>query len=143
MQSQTDLQNPSIMDLVFDLKNKCMVSELEMMSDAGLSPAEYHGIAALAPEEKISGTEVSKKMNLSPSRASRVIDRMVQKGFLVREIDPSDRRKCTIYLNQKGITLKNQIDRLKKQCESRIRQQLSQPEVDSLAFSLEKLIHIL
>lgn len=132
-----------LIDLIYRLKASCVTTEMNIMSESGLSPAEYNGIAALDPKDRISGNDVSHKMNLSPSRASRVVDKMVQKGYLVRDIDPADRRRCTICLSQRGIMLKKEIDRLKKQCEKRIRENLSHAEAEALHGTLEKVINFI
>lgn len=132
-----------LIDLIYRLKASCITNEMDIMTESGLSPAEYNGIAALDPKDRISGNDVSQKMNLSPSRASRVVDKMVQKGYLVREIDPADRRRCTIYLSQQGILLKKEIDRLKKRCEKRIRESLSKAEAEVLQGTLERVIEVI
>jgi DNA-binding MarR family transcriptional regulator len=132
-----------LIDLIYRLKTTCAASETDIMTEFGLSPAEYNGIDALEPGEKISGSDVSLKMNLSPSRASRVVEKMVQKGYLVRKIDPVDRRKCTISLSTGGTKIKKQINRLKDKCEKRVRQCLSEQEIQSLSGALKKIIDVI
>ncbi len=137
------MKTKKLIDLIFRLKAGCVANEMKIMSESGLSPAEYNGIAALDPKDRISGNDISMKMNLSPSRASRVVDKMVQKGYLNREIDPADRRRCTIFLSNQGISLKQEIDRLKRKCEARIRDKLSQSEAEALRGTLEKVIDVI
>lgn len=113
------------------------------MEETGLSPAEYHGIAAINPGDKISGNDVSRKMNLSPSRASRVIDKMVKHGYLERENDDLDRRKCFVSLAPRGITLKRKIDSFRHECDKRIREQLSGSELELFTGSILKIVDVI
>ncbi len=132
-----------LIDLIYSLKTKCLASEHEIMAEFGLSPAEYNGIAAMTPKEKVCGTEVSEKMHLSPSRASRVVDRMVKNGYLIRKEDSKDRRKCTIYLAKKGVEIKKKIEKIRNRCETNIRKQLSEDEINSFAQSVKKITDLI
>jgi DNA-binding MarR family transcriptional regulator len=113
---------------------------MEIMTQFGLSPAEYNGIASLDPGEEVCGTVVSEKMNLSPSRSSRVVEKMVQKGYLIREIDSKDRRKCTICLSPKGMDIKEQINKHHETCEQRLRDTLTEDEIETFSSTLNKII---
>jgi len=137
------MKSEPLIDLIYRLKASCVASELDIMEESGLSPAEYNGIAAVDTNEKISGSAVSQKMNLSPSRASRVVDKMVKNGYLLREIDAGDRRKCNISLAEKGMKVKTRIQQLKRKCEKRIEDELSEKEIDSFSDTLKKLINII
>lgn len=128
-----------LIDLIDQLKSRCIENELMIMEQARLSPAEYNGISALEPNEYVCGSTLSRKMNLSPSRASRVIDKLVRSGYLVRENDAQDRRKCTICLAEKGIKIKKKIDKIKTECESRVRERLNPDELEQFTLSLKKV----
>lgn len=113
------------------------------MEEANLSPAEYNGISALDPEERVCGSTLSRKMNLSASRASRVIDKLVRNGYLIREGDTSDRRRCTISLAVKGILVKKRIEEIKKDCENRVITILTDQEMKYFTRSLRKINDVL
>ncbi len=133
----------SLVELIYRLKASCLVSESGIMEESGLSPAEYNGIAAMEPHETVCGSDVSRKMNLSPSRASRVIDKMVRNGYIKRETDTVDRRKCNITLAAKGVKIKKKIDRSRRNCESRLREHLSDKEIKAFSGALTKIIEVL
>lgn len=138
-----NMENESLLDLVYKLKAGCIAGELQVMEETGLSPAEFNGIASINPGESISGNEVSRKMNLSPSRASRVIDRMVKNGYLIRENNSVDRRKCTISLAPKGMEIKKKLDDYRSRCDDRIRHRLTDKEKESFSRSLKKIIEVI
>jgi DNA-binding MarR family transcriptional regulator len=42
--------------------------------------------------------------------ASRIVDRLVQKGYVLKAISPNDKRAVDILITEKGLALLNQID---------------------------------
>lgn len=128
-----------LFDLIEELKARCIKNELMIMAQAHLSPAEYNGILALDPGEKVCGSTISSRMNLSPSRASRVIEKLVKNGYLVREGDFLDRRRCTISLADKGVQVRKRIDEVKSNCEKRVIERLSDRELRYFTASLKKV----
>jgi DNA-binding MarR family transcriptional regulator len=136
-------QSAKMMDLIFRLKSKCIENETEIMKESQLSRSEFNGIERLNAGELISGKLFSEKLDLSPSRASRIVERMVQKGFLVRNFDSSDRRKCQIALSDKGLKVKRQIKQMRSSCERKFEKMFSPQEIESFSQSIKKTIKIL
>ena len=58
-------------------------------------------------------TALSDELALSPSAASRFVDDLVQRGLLVRDEDPSDRRAKRLALSPKGSTLLQETGELR------------------------------
>jgi DNA-binding MarR family transcriptional regulator len=132
-----------VTDLIFLLKSKCLENELEIMKQSNLSASEFHGIDKLNPGEIVSGKSLSQKMDLSPSRASRIVEKMVKKDFLLRECDPLDRRRCKLVLSEKGIEIKKKIEMMRSDCEKKIREIFSRKEIASFSLGIEKTIKVL
>lgn len=101
---------------------------------------EFNGIEVLDTEEKLSSNILAGRMNLSPSRASRVIENMVRKKVLIRDIDCTDRRKCTIELTEMGVEIKNKVKKIKSDFFKLIMKGLDQKEVDEINNTLRKMI---
>lgn len=139
MESQSD----QMMDLIFRLKSKCIENETKIMKESNLSQSEFNGIENLNPGELISGKHFSEKLDLSPSRASRIVERMVQKGFLLRNFDSRDRRKCQISLSDKGLKIKRQIKMMRSSCEKKFQKMFSPREIETFSRSIKKTIKIL
>ena len=81
-------------------------------------------------------------MKLSPSRGSRIIDSLVRKGYLLRIVNPEDRRSSFLSLSLKGIKIKKQIEQERTNCEYTIRKNLSLKEVKLVKKGLELIIKI-
>jgi len=127
----------SIVDLILQLKRGCMNDEEQIRTICKVSLAEYKGIMVIRAGEKITCNIISKKMGLSPSRGSRIIDNLVKKGYLLRMVKPGDRRSFVISLSSQGVKLKNQIEQERKNCERRIRKKFSEREVELIKEGLE------
>ena len=82
-------------------------------------------------------------MGLSPSRGSRVIDGLIDKGLLARNVDSEDRRYNAISLTAKGETMRNSVEEAKKSCEQKITSRMDGKEIDLLKKGLQAIIEIL
>jgi DNA-binding MarR family transcriptional regulator len=65
------------------------------------------GIKAIDGEEALTCADFSKRISLSPSRSSRIIDNLVKKKLLLRKTREDDRRSILLYLTEKGWELKD------------------------------------
>ena len=63
-------------------------------------------------------------MNLSPSRLTRIIDGLVEKEYIIREIDPNDRRNMRVMLSKRGKQLVNQLNKAYVQIHNEILQDI-------------------
>ena len=82
-------------------------------------------------------------MGLSVSRGSRVIEKLTKKGYLKRTGNSNDRRCLTIALADKGLKVKNKIDKMLDQCEQEFESRIPKSEIKSFINSLDKLTAIL
>jgi DNA-binding MarR family transcriptional regulator len=132
-----------IIDYVFLLKKKCILEEGEIGREVGLSPSEVHGMESLSPGERISGHELSERMDLSPSRGSRVIDHLIAKGLLTREEDPSDRRAVVLFMTEKGSHVRERLEIAKRACEEKITARMKSEQIEQIKQGLELLVNVL
>ena len=73
-----------IKNLIFQVKSGCHAKEDEIREKLNLSPAEFRAILTLEPGAAVPCNVLSKKMFLSVSRGSRVIEKLL-KDRLIRE----------------------------------------------------------
>ncbi|MBC8213197.1 MAG: MarR family transcriptional regulator [Candidatus Marinimicrobia bacterium] len=103
-------------DLVFNLTMKCEEKEQIIAQQNNLTRTEFRCLRiifkALTVEKlNINNKDISDIMKLTPSRLTRIIDGLVNKNYLLREIDKSDRRNIRFSLTNYGLeksTLANQ-----------------------------------
>jgi DNA-binding MarR family transcriptional regulator len=137
------MRNVSITDLIYSIKQKCILNDDMIRSKTPLSPSEYRAVISLNPDDQISSASFSERLGLSPSRGSRVIDKMVANGFIRRDTLKGDRRAQVISLAPEGIDLKNQINKMMCDCEDKIRKQMTDSEYENTESSLRRLVSIL
>ncbi|MBL7994320.1 MarR family transcriptional regulator [bacterium] len=92
-------------ELTFNLLEGCHEKEARLAKKHGLSPAEFRCLRLFGLTEKSSNKKIAERMNLSPSRLSRVLDGLVSKGYMTRKIDEEDRRNMMVSLSRKGVQI--------------------------------------
>lgn len=133
----------NLIDLLIQLKRGCMEDEEQIRTICKVSLAEYKGIMVIGEGEKMTCNILSKKMGLSPSRGSRIIDNLVKKAYLIRVVNPEDRRSFVVSLSSKGAKVKSRIKQERINCERRIRKKLSVRQVELIKEGLELINKIL
>lgn len=132
----------SLIDLIIELKRGCMEDEEQIRTICNISLAEYKGIMEIDIKERITCNTLSQKMCLSPSRGSRIIDSLVRKGYLLRMVNPDDRRSFVMSLSSNGVKIKKQIEQERNNCEKRIRKKFSVREIELIKEGLELITKI-
>ncbi len=130
----------SLVDLILDFKKRCVLEEHAMAQEARLSSSEMSCVLSLNPGESIGCSELSGRMGLSPSRGSRIIEGLIEIGYLRRETDPDDRRYTKISLTSKGRDGRRVVDRAREHCESKLRSRLGPSEYSTVEQGLALLL---
>ncbi|MEW6351051.1 MAG: MarR family transcriptional regulator [Thermodesulfobacteriota bacterium] len=68
------------------------------LAEYGLTPIQMLVIEALRDEEGVSAGELGKKVVLDSATLSGVLDRLAEKGWIVKETDSVDRRALRLFL---------------------------------------------
>lgn len=132
----------NLVDLIIELKKGCMEDEEQIRTLCNVSLAEYKAVMEIDTTERITCNVLSRKMGLSPSRGSRIIDGLVRKKYLIRMTNSEDRRSFVLSLSSKGTKIKEQIERERNNCEKRIREKLSTEELELIKEGLKLVIKI-
>ncbi len=97
-------------ELTFKLLQSCHEKEERLARQYGLTQAEFRCLRQLHENENINNKEIAERMHLSASRLTRIVDGLVVKGYVQREIEPNDRRNMRVFLSEKGQEFVRQID---------------------------------
>jgi DNA-binding MarR family transcriptional regulator len=68
----------------------------------GLTPIQQLVLAVLSREEGMSAGDLGKKLVLDPATLSGILDRMAERGWIVKETDPEDKRILRISLTDEA-----------------------------------------
>jgi len=89
--------------LINHTSETCVRSKI---SNGGLTTPQINAIMELVKEDGLSLKELSKRINLSHSTVSGIIDRLETKGSVIRRQDTSDGRFTRIFISEQ---VNNQI----------------------------------
>lgn len=132
-----------IYEQILKLKYFCHCHERRISTYCQISLAELKGLKAMEREEPITCSDFSKKINLSPSRSSRIIDNLVRKGLLLRKIGENDRRSTLLYFTDKGWGLKESIRLEEEKFEQLLTSELGSEDIEIIRKGLKLLEKIM
>lgn len=89
-------------ELTFNLLEDCHQKEMRMAERYGLTASEFRCMRLLNVGENINNKDLAYRLNLSPSRLTRILNGLVAKGYTLREIETGDRRNMRVSLSRKG-----------------------------------------
>ena len=133
------MQSANLFDLLTFLNQKCSQTEEIIQGKLQLSRAEYRALRIVGSAEKVTCKQLSQRMRLSPSRGSRVVDRLYQKGYVNREDCHTDRRCKTVWLTRKGMMIKEKIVERLSECEKRFLDHYPAGKIEDLKKSIVEL----
>lgn len=82
---------------------------------------------------------LNSRMVAKTSNTTRLVDKLIAKGYSERTICPSNRRKVEITITQKGLELLGIIDPIVTTAEKKVTEQLNDNELEMLNKLLNKL----
>jgi DNA-binding MarR family transcriptional regulator/N-acetylglutamate synthase-like GNAT family acetyltransferase len=74
------------------------------------SPSAVHTIIEIGAEGKLSGKELSKRLNINKSSVSRLVQNLIKRGELEEEKSDVDTRKKNLFLTTQGEATLNEIN---------------------------------
>lgn len=134
---------PETLALVCQLSAIWTNLEASATRQSELSQAQLKFFNCIDKKSSISGNDLADKMGLSASRASRVVESLVQKQLVHRINDARDRRRCQITLSERGRQIKEKITRTNTRWQKQLQTWLSPAEMERLNSQLKKLIDLL
>ncbi len=108
--TRIDTTATELADLTFKLLANCQEKEMRLAEQYKLTQAEFRCLRLFGTEETLNNKQIAERMNLSPSRLTRIIDGLVTKGYVIREIEPNDRRNMRVALSKQGVLIVQQLN---------------------------------
>ena len=129
-----------IMSMVYEMKKKWLQVDHKLMEDLKISQSELLFFSALSNCQGITSPELAKNMGLSPSRVSRVVDKLFVNGYLDRNTATNDRRVITLCLTAKGKAIRTKIDKVRNECEERLLDIIPSAEMERFTEIFSKIV---
>jgi len=108
-----------------------------------LSLVEFMALKAAYENDNFSIQEIGSALNFTKSGATRIIDRLENKGYVKRERSLTDGRVCCVPVTDKGTQLISKIIKKDTNYVEELLQDLEPQMVDSIKTTLEILIRSL
>ncbi len=117
-----------------------MAKIYEVLSHFDLTPQQFNLLRILRGQypSPASITLLKERMLDKMSDASRLVDRLIQKGFVERKICEQDRRKVDVVITKKGLKLLEKVDEKNDEMDNYLKN-LSESESKLLNELLDKL----
>lgn len=83
--------------------------------------------------------DIQERMVSKMSNTTRLVDKLILKGFVERFICAKNRRKVEIFITEAGLKLLNEVDPIIEQTENGLTSALNQQELETLNHLLTKI----
>jgi DNA-binding MarR family transcriptional regulator len=126
-------------DLTFSLLEQCQVKQERIAETLGLTVSEFKLLRALNRDKAVAAGELAKRVDLSSSRLTRILDGMVKKGIVTRVAAEDDRRVIEVSLTEGGQRIQQTLNEKYVQTHQDILGLLPPGGGESVIVALEKL----
>lgn len=79
-----------------DLSGAVVLFHQAVAARLGLSAGDLKTLELIATDGPFSATELARRTGLTPAGITSVVARLAEGGYVVREVDPADRRRAVI-----------------------------------------------
>ena len=139
MASQKNGMAEQMADLTYELLENCQLKIERTAEKLNLTVAEFKLLRSLQEDEMLSAGALAKRMGLSSSRITRIIDGLLKKGMVKKEAGGKDRRIVDIGLTKDGIAVRSQLKAMYVSVHEEIINLLPSDTGDSVILAMEKL----
>jgi len=140
---ETNSTATRLANLTFSLLANCQEKEIHLAELHGLTQAEFRCLRLFGKDESLNNKTIAERMKLSPSRLTRIIDGLVKKEYISREIDSNDRRNMRVALSTKGKSLVQQLNKAYVDIHEEILQDIDPMYHEQLIMAMTHLLEAL
>lgn len=84
------------------MRNKMHANVIQHRRKDSITHSQLFVSAIIERHRNIGIKEISKRLNISPSAATQLVDGLVENGYVVRKVDSKDRRALQLELSANG-----------------------------------------
>ncbi len=140
---EVDQTATKLADLTFTLLANCQEKEDRLAKQYGLTQAEFRCMRLFGTDESLNNKTIASRMKLSPSRLTRILDGLVKKEYVAREIDANDRRNMRVTLSKKGVLLVQKLNQSYIDIHREILQDINEAQHNPLINAMTQLLSAL
>lgn len=100
----------------------------ERLRPLGLTPLQQLILAVLQQEDGLSAGEIGQRLVLDSATLSGTMERMTDKGWITKDVDPNDRRALRVFLTPKARELEASLAQTRQEANQELLSGLSLEE---------------
>jgi DNA-binding MarR family transcriptional regulator len=112
---------------------------VERMEPYGLRTVDFSVLSLLKANPNITQKRLAQAINVSPPNLAVLLDRLEERGFLLRQRNPLDKRSQTLVLTTEGTRLCAKAEAAASELEREATSALTAPEREQLLALLQKI----
>lgn len=135
-----DEMTKTVINLLYT-NNWIKEKSMPLFKDYQLSSEQYNVLRILRGQKgnPVNMSTIQERMLNKMSNTTRLIDKLIAKGLVTRQICPSNRRKIEICITNKGLSILKELDPIVENNNINITNNLNTSELKSLNTLLDKL----
>lgn len=133
----------SLVVLLRYCENKVRQRLQPLLEDADLSPEHWRIMALLHEQPGLGAGAIAEGAVLPSASVTRHVDKLVERGVVVRRIDPADKRRVVLALSPRGQDIADRLLAEERAVEETIAAGLGAERFKALAHDLSMLPHVL
>jgi DNA-binding MarR family transcriptional regulator len=106
----------------------------------GLTVLQAETLHEIANRDGLTMNELSEIMFLARSTMTRIVDQLVDKGLVVREPDPSDRRLVCVRATEEGYTVRKIVINCLFEAQKEVLSKIKPEDRDKVLYALRELV---
>ena len=112
---------------------------IKRMARYELRPVDYSVITLINANPNLTQKRLSQAINVSPPNLATLLDRLEERGLVMRQRNPNDKRSQTLVLTEEGRSLCKKADKTVFELENEATSMLSDAERAELLRLLQKI----
>jgi DNA-binding MarR family transcriptional regulator len=135
----TAVQAEKMADVTFRLLDQCQEKQERIAKSLDLTVAEFRLLRAFRRDAALSVGDIARRMELSNSRLTRILDGLVEKEVVTREVSSQDRRVILVELSARGQRIQKTLSERYLRTHQEILDLLPEGAIESVIAAMEKL----
>jgi DNA-binding MarR family transcriptional regulator len=99
-----------IHEMIIRIQVRCLAEACEKGNFDELSLSQLQAIKAVRREKEVTISRIAELLGVSAPSASVMVDRLVEKGILIRERSREDRRKVVVHISPEAVEDINRVE---------------------------------
>jgi DNA-binding MarR family transcriptional regulator len=128
-----------IQQKIYELVRYYAICDRVCTQELSVTATQGYILLALPDDASITMNDLSVAMRLANSTMTRMVDQLIQKGLVVRESDPQDRRVVRVRINAHGSDIKARFKQAQQELFAQVLKDIPASEWQNVISGLENL----